>query len=93
MAIKEKDIKRLLSLSMLSCSDDELKRLKSDLESFENRFRSLDEVEVSACDNLPRAHESFTRADVVKDSCDREEILKSAANTEKGCFVVPRVVE
>jgi aspartyl/glutamyl-tRNA(Asn/Gln) amidotransferase C subunit len=92
MAISDKEINRLLTLSALRCEGDALEKLRLDVENFENRLSVLDGVDAFSV-SKPQTGITVLRPDTVGDGTEREAVLKNAEKTEDGCFVVPRVVE
>lgn len=85
----------LAKVSQIALSGEELNIIEKRLRDVEIIFRDLDMVETSefapmdrACDsvNVLREKELLSPADCVG-------IMKNAPERDRGCFVVPRVVE
>ncbi len=85
----------LAKVSQIALSGEELNIIEQRLRDVEIIFRDLDMVETSefapmdrACDsvNVLREKELLSPADCVG-------IMKNAPERDRGCFVVPRVVE
>ena len=85
----------LAKVSQIALGEEELNIIERRLRDVETIFRDLDCVDVEnyrpmdrACDeaNVLRLRETPSAAQ----ACD---IMKNAPETQKGCFVTPRVVE
>ncbi|MBR4890035.1 MAG: Asp-tRNA(Asn)/Glu-tRNA(Gln) amidotransferase subunit GatC [Clostridia bacterium] len=95
MKITNDEVLHVASLARLKLSDEEAKRLETDMAGiieFADRLNELDTEGV-----VPTAHaipmQNAFRADEVKPSFDRREILKNAPDFDEEGFIVPKVVE
>ena len=95
MKISKEEVLHVADLARLKLSDAEAEALTKDMESiigFANKLNELDTEGV-----VPTAHaipmSNAFREDVVKESYDRDEILKNAPQAEDDGFAVPKVVE
>lgn len=95
MQIDDKLITYLEDLSCLTLTAEEKIRLTGDLEKILSYMDRLSELNT---DGVPeRSHPFDTvnvfREDEVQPSCDRELILRNAAEQNGECFVAPKTVE
>ena len=95
MNISKDIIIHVAALARLKLSEDEIDRLKIDMENIINHVNKLNELDISNVE--PTAHimsiKNVLREDVVEESINREELLKNAPSKEDGCFKVPKIVE
>ena len=84
MSVSKEDVKHIANLARLEIS-----------ENIVDYATTLSNIDVSGVD--PTNHildiKNVFRKDEVKDSYDREEILKNAPDKQAGCISVPKVVE
>ena len=95
MKISKEEVLHVAKLSKLYLSDEETEKLQSDMESIIEFANTLNELDTEGV--MPTAHArpmcNALREDVVKESYDRDEILKNAPQAEDDGFAVPKVVE
>lgn len=95
MKITKEEVLHVAKLARLNLSEEETEKLQSDMESIIEFANTLNELDTEGV--LPTAHarpmSNAFREDVVKESYDRDEILKNAPESEDGGFAVPKVVE
>ena len=95
MKVNESVIEHIANLARLNLSNDEKSKMAQEMEGIISYMDKLNELDTDRAE--PMQHvlpvENVLRKDEVKDSYDREEILKNAPSKEDGCFTVPKVVE
>ncbi len=95
MSISKEDVKKIASLSRLEFNEEELEKFTTDLSNIVDFANTLSEINVDGV--KPTAHildiKNVFRKDEIKESYDREEILKNAPDSEAGCVSVPKTVE
>lgn len=93
--IDEATVRKVAQLARLALSDEEAARMRAQLDAILGYVASLDALDVR--DVEPTFHavpmDAPLRADVVRDSVSRDELLAAAPKSEAGGFAVPRVLE
>jgi len=95
MAIDAATVKKVARLARIRVEDDRLAPLAAELSAIMAWIEQLDEVDTEGVAPMAST-EAVTlpmREDVVTDGGDRAAILANAPRTERGFFVVPKVVE
>ncbi len=92
--ISRDDVAHVASLARLTIGDDELDRFTAQLASI---LEHAEDVEALDLDDIPpTSHpyplENVVRADEVRPSLDRDEVLAEAPSSEDGMFRVPPVL-
>jgi aspartyl-tRNA(Asn)/glutamyl-tRNA(Gln) amidotransferase subunit C len=94
MALSESEVRHVALLARLSLTDEEIETLRGELNSVLSHIDAIQQLDLS--DVEPTAHAvpvvNRMRADVVKAGLDRETALMNAPESEKGAFVIPRIV-
>ena len=85
----------LAKVSQIALSGEELNIIEKRLRDVEIIFRDLDMVETSEFAPMDRACDSVNvlREKELLSPADFAGIMKNAPERDRGCFVVPRVVE
>ena len=95
MKITNAEVLHVASLARLKLSEEEAKRLETDMAGIIEFADKLNELDTEGV--VPTAHaipmQNAFRADEVKPSFDRREILKNAPDFDEEGFIVPKVVE
>lgn len=95
MSVSKEDVIHIAKLARLEISDEELERYTIDLDNIVDYANTLSSIDVSNV--KPTNHildiKNVFRADEVKPSYNREEILKNAPTKAGGCVSVPKVIE
>lgn len=95
MKITKDEVKYVADLARLKIDDDEADKLRGHMEDIIAFADTLGEVDTK--DIEPTNHaikvENVLREDIVKESYDRDEIIKNAPEKKAGCYSVPKVVE
>lgn len=95
MSIELSDIENIAHLARLHLDDNEKEEAAS---SISNILALIDQMQsVSTDDVVPLSHAfdavQRLREDKVTEQDNRDELLKIAPNTDKGLFLVPKVLE
>ena len=89
------EVRRVARLARLALPDAEVERMRSQLDSILEYVAQLDALDVSAVE--PTLHAvpmvSPLRADEVRPSLSRTEVLAAAPASEAGGFAVPKVMD
>ena len=95
MKITHEEVKHIAKLAKLSLSEDEVEKYAKDLGDIAGFVEKLNEVDVTGVNPTAHAVDKYNvfRQDELKDSYNRETILKNAPSKEAGCISVPKVVE
>lgn len=95
MKISKEEVLHVASLARLKFSDADAEKLEADMAEIINFADTLGELDTA--DIVPTAHaipmQNAFRADEVKPSFERREILKNAPDFDEEGFIVPKVVE
>lgn len=95
MEIKKEDIMHLAKLSMLNLSDEEIEKYREkmkDIIGFANTISELDTEGIEESAFATEATNVF-RKDEVKESFDREELLKNAPSSNGEAYSLPGMME
>lgn len=87
-------IEKIADLAMIELSEKEKKELGADLSNiidFADALLSVDTENVEPMMHILPVN-NVLREDEIKESFDREELLKNAKTKEKGCFYVPKII-
>ncbi|WP_066647967.1 Asp-tRNA(Asn)/Glu-tRNA(Gln) amidotransferase subunit GatC [Christensenella timonensis] len=95
MRVTMEEVEKIASLSMLSLDDDKKKMLQKNLDDILEHAEKLNELDTK--DVEPTSYilkqQNVMREDVPGKVWDRDDMLKNAAETDEGCFVVPKVMD
>lgn len=95
MSVSKDQVKHIANLARLKLTDEELEKYTTDLSNIVDFAESLEEIDVTGVE--PTAHilkiQNVFRKDELKESFNREELLRNAPTKEAGCVSVPKVVE
>lgn len=95
MKITKDQVKYVANLARLNVSDaeaDELCTQMADIIAFADELNKVDTEGIEPTNHAIKV-ENVLREDVVKESYDRDEIIKNAPMKQAGCYAVPRIVE
>ncbi len=94
-SIDRDEVLRIAELAQLELSEEELERMTRELGSILDYVRQLEQLELE--DVPPTSHVELDcmalRADVVRDSLPREQVLEQAPRVADGGFAVPAFVD
>jgi aspartyl-tRNA(Asn)/glutamyl-tRNA(Gln) amidotransferase subunit C len=95
MAIDAATVKKVARLARIAEPDEKLEPLARELSGILNWIEQLNEVDTDGVEPMTTsvAMELPMREDVVTDGGDPARVLGNAPRTEKGFFIVPKVVE
>ena len=95
MSVDRATVRRIARLARIAITDEEAKRLETELSGILNWVAQLDELDTSAVEPMTRV-EAVTmkkRQDVVTDGFCADDIVKNAPMVDDHYFVVPKIVE
>jgi aspartyl-tRNA(Asn)/glutamyl-tRNA(Gln) amidotransferase subunit C len=95
MSVDEATVRRVARLARIAVAEDEVPKLKGELDAILAFVEELGEVEVSGVEPMTSVTPMRLplREDRVTDGGDAARVLANAPATEQGFFVVPKVVE
>jgi aspartyl-tRNA(Asn)/glutamyl-tRNA(Gln) amidotransferase subunit C len=95
MSVDAETVRRIAHLARIAVADDEVERVRGELNAILAFVEQLSAVDVSGVEPMtsviPMAMKK--RPDAVTDGGDSDAILKNAPATERNYFLVPKVVE
>lgn len=88
-------IKYLESLARITLSEDEEKKVGSELQDILTYIDMLNELDTDGVEAMSHCFPvtNVMREDVVGESMASDEIVANAPESQDGCFVVPKTVE
>lgn len=86
------DVRHIAKLARLKIEDEEAQRLEQEMGAIVDMVENLPPL-TGAGALLDENDIMELRPDEVKPSTPREDILKNAPHSEKGCFLVPKTVD
>lgn len=88
-------IKYLESLARITLSEDEEKKVGSELQDILTYIDMLNELDTDGVEAMSHCFpvNNVMREDVVGESMASDEIVANAPESQDGCFVVPKTVE
>lgn len=88
-------IKYLESLARITLSEDEEKKVGSELQDILTYIDMLNELDTDGVEAMSHCFPvtNVMREDVVGESMTADEIVANAPESQDGCFVVPKTVE
>ncbi|HEY4049350.1 MAG TPA: Asp-tRNA(Asn)/Glu-tRNA(Gln) amidotransferase subunit GatC [Acidobacteriaceae bacterium] len=105
MSVSEKDVLRVAELANLELTADERARMLHDLNSILGHIAQLNELDTASVQPMAQVGEQLQewkrpdqpggelRADELRPSLDRSQVLACAPETDGVFFKVPRVIE
>ena len=94
-ALTRADVEHVARLARLALTDEEIERLTGDLAAVLEHAADVGALDLDGVP--PTAHplplRNVLRADVVRPTLDRDEVLAAAPATESGRFRVPRIMD
>lgn len=88
-----KQIEHLAELSKLEFTEKELAEFSKEFESLVNFADTIKNADITGKTNFDIIDMKDLRSDEIKPSVSAEELLQNAPMQQKGCFVVPRIME
>ncbi len=95
MAVTKQDVDKVANLSRLSFEESEKERLMgtlNDILGYFDMLRELDTEKVEPLTHILPVH-NVMREDEVRPSLPREAALANAPKSDRGHFVIPKVIE
>jgi aspartyl-tRNA(Asn)/glutamyl-tRNA(Gln) amidotransferase subunit C len=95
MSVDEATVRRVARLARIAVAEDEVPKLKGELDAILAFVEELGEVEVAGIEPMTSVTPMRLpmREDRVTDGGDAARVLANAPASEQGFFVVPKVVE
>ena len=103
VAVSVEDVRHVADLANLELTAEELPRMARDLNAVLGYIAQLNELDTSAVEPMAQVGEALgfapakagesLRADVVRPSLDRAEVMAEAPETDGRFFKVPKVIE
>ncbi|UOM34269.1 Asp-tRNA(Asn)/Glu-tRNA(Gln) amidotransferase subunit GatC [Acuticoccus sp. I52.16.1] len=95
MSVDTDTVRRVAHLARLKMGDEELERLKGDMNTILGFVEQLAEVDVEGVEPMTSVVDASLkrREDVVTDGGYPQRVLANAPESADGFFLVPRVVE
>lgn len=89
------EVKKVAGLARLALSDEELERMRGDLDGILDWMATLARLDTAGVEPTFHAVEMITplREDVVVPGLRHVEALRAAARSDAGAFAVPKVME
>lgn len=94
MEIKKEEIQHIADLSMLNLSEEEIEGYRKDLEQIVEFANKINEVDTQSIEESAFASNEYNvfRKDEVKESFDRELLLKNSPNSNGEAYSIPSVM-
>ena len=95
MEIKNEDVMHIAKLSMLNLSCDEVQKYRENMEDIVEFANTINELNTDGIEESAFAIEATNvfRKDEVKDSFNREELLKNAPSSNGEAYSLPSMME
>ncbi|MES2624930.1 MAG: Asp-tRNA(Asn)/Glu-tRNA(Gln) amidotransferase subunit GatC [Pseudomonadota bacterium] len=95
MAIELKDVENIAHLARLQLSQAEKQEAQNSINDILHMIDQMQAIDTTGVEPLAHAYESSQRLreDVVTEQDQREVLLAIAPSTERGLFLVPKVLE
>jgi len=96
MSVDKSTVSRIAKLARIKIPEEDLDVLAGELSKIIGWVEQLNEVKTEGVDPMASAAEDIVlrqREDLVNDGNCKDEILENATKTDKGYFVVPKVIE
>jgi len=95
MAVDKETVKRVARLARIAVSEDEVEKLRGDLNTILGFVEQLNEVDVTGVEPMTAvvAMKMKMRPDVVTEGVAADAVTANAPTRQEHFFVVPKVVE
>lgn len=95
MSIKKEDIEHLAKLSKLNLSDDEIEKYRASIEEIVEFANTINELDTEGIEESAFAINTCNvfRKDEIKESLNREELLKNAPSSNGEAYSLPSMME
>ncbi len=95
MSIKKEDIEHIAKLSMLNLSETEIEKYRASMEEIVGFANKINELDTDGIEESAFASNmcNVFRKDEVKESFDRDELLKNAPSSNGEAYSLPSMME
>ena len=95
MEIKKEDIMHIAKLSMLNLSDEEIEKYAKNMQDIVGFANTVNELDTDGIEESAFASTAINvfRKDEVKESFDRDELLKNAPSSNGEAYSLPSMME
>ena len=95
MNIKKEDIEHIAKLSMLNLSETEIEKYRASMEKIVGFANKINELDTDGIEESAFASNmcNVFRKDEVKESFDRDELLKNAPSSNGEAYSLPSMME
>ena len=95
MNIKKEDIEHIAKLSMLNLSETEIEKYRASMEEIVGFANKINELDTDGIEESAFASNMWNvfRKDEVKESFDRDELLKNAPSSNGEAYSLPSMME
>ncbi len=95
MSITEKDVEYVAGLARLALKEGEVDTYTAQLQRILSYVEKLSELDTEGVEATAYSESTSTpmREDSVHESLERDEALRNAPSTTRGCFKVPKIIE
>lgn len=95
MNIKKEDIEHIAKLSMLNLSETEIEKYRASMEEIVGFANKINELDTDGIEESAFASNmcNIFRKDEVKESFDRDELLKNAPSSNGEAYSLPSMME
>ena len=95
MEIRKEDIEHIAKLSMLNLSDEEIEKYAKNMQDKVGIANTVNELDTDGIEESAFASTAINvfRKDEVKESFDREELLKNAPSSNGEAYSLPSMME
>ncbi|MCE9613666.1 MAG: Asp-tRNA(Asn)/Glu-tRNA(Gln) amidotransferase subunit GatC [Lentisphaerae bacterium] len=89
------DVRYVANLARLHLTDAEIDTFQGQLSQIVDYVQTINQLDLTGIAPTSHAHplENVFRADEVKPSLDRAEVMRNAPQSRDGQFIVPKIVE
>ncbi len=93
--VKKEEVRKVAELALLEIKEDQIDKFARQFNEILDYMEQINELDLSDCEAEFHVTElkNVFREDRVKESTDRELILKNAPEEDEGAFKVPKVIE
>lgn len=96
MSVDKSTVARIATLARIKVPEEDIDALADELSKIVGWVEQLDEVDTDGVTPMASTAEGTVlrqRDDIVTDGDRRDDVLSNAPETDKGYFVVPKVIE
>lgn len=95
MAIDSDDVRKIAHLARLTIEESEIPEYTANLSNVLDLVEQMSKIDTENVEPLAHPLDAFQRLrmDVVTETDQREHLMRNAPQTDKGHFLVPKVIE